>query len=81
MKLFVTLFCQITLFLLSFCYAQDSADPAPEPEGEPEPELECYVCTGIESMDACAANQTSESTIETCAPGFHCAVSLEMGLK
>ena len=67
-------------------------DVEPEPEGEPEPELgwsilfltmlikriECYVCTGTESLDSCAVNQTADSAVETCAPGFHCSVRLEI---
>ena len=36
--------------------------------------IECYVCTGTESLDSCAVNQTADSAVETCAPGFHCSV-------
>merc|ERR1711893_99976 len=54
-------------------YLAQEEDVEPEPEGEPEPELDCYVCTGAESLDSCAANQTDSSPIETCAPGFHCS--------
>lgn len=38
--------------------------------------LECYVCTYEDDEAACAANQTADSNVETCAPGMHCSVRL-----
>ena len=38
--------------------------------------LECYVCTYEDDEAACAANQTDDSNVETCAPGMHCSVRL-----
>jgi len=38
--------------------------------------LECYVCTYEDDEAACAANQTTDSNVETCAPGMHCSVRL-----
>ena len=38
--------------------------------------LECYVCTYEDDEAVCATNQTTDSNVETCAPGMHCSVRL-----